>query len=184
MTSNLQGSTHLLCSSQREVKIYELLEKTLKALDLIIVEIKIGKSGKKFIPQIMLEKSSGEAADLNDCEKAIKNISTILSVEDPFGGEDYNIEVLSTGLDRPLTRLEDFITFTGEEIKVKTSHKIDDRKNFSGILEEIKPDGKIFIIKEGNSLIAIELAKVTSVHLDKLKNFKKDPKISKKKFKA
>jgi len=173
MTSNLTGRTHLLCATQLEIKIYQLLEKSLASLDLVIVQIKIGKSGPKLIPQIMLEKASGEAASMEDCEKGIRAISTILSVEDPFKGEDYNIEVLSTGINRPLTRLEDFTRFEGQKIKVKTNQKLDGSRNFSGVLTSIKPDGKVFVIKEGEAVVAIELAKVQEVHLDIITIFKK-----------
>jgi ribosome maturation factor RimP len=166
MTSNLIGRSHLLCSTQLEIRIYELLEKSLESLDLIIVQIKIGKSGQKLIPQIMIEKISGEAASMEDCEKAIRQISTVLSVEDPFKGEDYNIEVLSTGINRPLTRLEDFTKFIGQKIRVRTTQKLDGSRNFSGILNGMKPDGKVFIMQNGESIAAIELARVQEAYLD------------------
>ena len=66
-----------------------------------------------------------------------------LDVEDPIEGE-YNLEVSSPGIDRPLTRYKDFDTWDGWIAKVETSELIEGRKRFKGTLQGTE-DGEILI---------------------------------------
>lgn len=61
---------------------------------------------------------SPEGITIEDCEKASRQISAALDVEEPIRGE-YNLEVSSPGLDRPLFTAEQFARFIGETVKLK-----------------------------------------------------------------
>jgi ribosome maturation factor RimP len=50
--------------------------------------------------------------------------------------ESYELEVSSPGLDRKLTKKEDFDRFIGKTIKIKLKEKLNDRKNFKGLLTD------------------------------------------------
>ena len=60
-------------------------------------------------------------------------LSALLDVEDPIDRE-YLLEVSSPGIDRPLTRLEDFERYAGFEAKLETRDLIEGRKRFRGVL--------------------------------------------------
>ena len=68
--------------------------------------------------------------------------------EDPIEGE-YEIEVSSPGIDRPLTRLMDFARWTGHEAKIElhraARHADGERKRFRGMLLGL--DGKDVVIR-------------------------------------
>ncbi|HIP24525.1 MAG TPA: ribosome maturation factor RimP, partial [Rhodobacteraceae bacterium] len=75
-------------------------------------------------------------------------VSAVLDVEDPIEDE-YALEVSSPGIDRPLTRLKDFETFNGYQVKLMTHDLIEGRKRFSGALRGVE-NGEILIeIAEG-----------------------------------
>jgi ribosome maturation factor RimP len=66
-----------------------------------------------------------------------------MDVEDPITTE-YNLEVSSPGLDRPLFDLEHFQAVIGETITVKLSMPLNGRRKFKGTLEAI--DNEILIV--------------------------------------
>jgi ribosome maturation factor RimP len=71
--------------------------------------------------------------EVEDCAKLSRALSAVLDVEDPIEGE-YRLEVSSPGIDRPLTRLEDFARWEGYQARLETAAMIDGRKRFKGVL--------------------------------------------------
>ncbi len=66
--------------------------------------------------QIMAERRDGVAMTVDDCADISRALSAILDVEDPISAA-YTLEVSSPGIDRPLTRPQDFERFAGHEAK-------------------------------------------------------------------
>jgi len=60
---------------------------------------------------------SGEI-QLSDCQKVSREVAALMDVEDPLPGQ-YNLEVSSPGVDRPLFTLQHFAAFIGEQAQVK-----------------------------------------------------------------
>jgi ribosome maturation factor RimP len=46
----------------------------------------------------------------------------------------YNLEITSSGPDRPLSKLQDYERFKGRLAKIKTLQPINGQKNFTGII--------------------------------------------------
>src|SRR5579863_6837476 len=67
--------------------------------------------------QIMAERPDG-TMPIDDCARLARAISDVLDDADPIRG-DFTLEVSSPGLDRPLTRLEDFAAFEGSQAKIE-----------------------------------------------------------------
>jgi ribosome maturation factor RimP len=55
-----------------------------------------------------------------DCEAFTRDFGTLLDVEDLIPGAEYTLEVSSPGLERKLSRPEDFARFQGSLIKLQT----------------------------------------------------------------
>ena len=87
-------------------------------------------SGETATLQIMAQRPDG-GIEVDDCASISTAVSATLDVEDPIT-EPYSLEVSSPGIDRPLTRLKDFDTWDGYEIKLETNEMIDGRKRFKG----------------------------------------------------
>jgi ribosome maturation factor RimP len=101
-------------------------------LELVDVEFR-GSGGKARMLRVYIDKPGGVTHA--DCEAVSREIGTILDVEDAVPGGSYTLEVSSPGLDRKLTRAEDFERFVGSRIKLTTREPIEGNRFFEGRLE-------------------------------------------------
>lgn len=102
--------------------------------------------GRSKTLQIMAERPEG-GIEVDDCAEISTAVSATLDVEDPI--EDaYTLEVSSPGIDRPLTRLKDFVDWAGHEARLETAELIDGRRRFKGILRGVE-DSEILVEVEG-----------------------------------
>ena len=99
--------------------------------------------------QIMAERADG-SMDVEGCSQLSHVLLDFIEAEDPIEG-DYEIEVSSPGIDRPLTRISDFTRWKGHEAKVELTAPLDGRKRFRGRLEGL--DGNDVIITSQNQRI-------------------------------
>lgn len=86
--------------------------------------------------QVMAERVDGQMA-VEDCTQLSRALSEVLEAADPIEG-DYVLEVSSPGIDRPLTRLEDFTRFAGHEARLELKTGLDGRKRFRGLLAGVE----------------------------------------------
>ncbi len=82
--------------------------------------------------QIMAERPDG-TMNVEDCATLSRALLEFLEAEDPIEG-DYELEVSSPGIDRPLTRLMDYSRYAGHEAKLELVAPQDGRKRFRGKL--------------------------------------------------
>ena len=82
--------------------------------------------------QVMAERTDG-SMNVEDCATLSHALLDFIEAEDPIEG-DYEIEVSSPGIDRPLTRLMDFARWSGHEVKVELDPPIEGRRRFRGVL--------------------------------------------------
>ena len=71
--------------------------------------------------------------NVNDCERITHAVSAVLDVEDPLPGA-WTLEVSSAGIDRPLTRVKDWVRFAGHQARVEMLMPHDGRRRFTGII--------------------------------------------------
>ena len=83
--------------------------------------------------QIMAERPETGQLNLQDCETLSRRISDRLDEADPIE-EHYRLEVSSPGIDRPLTRLQDYDDWTGHEARIHPHEPFNGRKQLSGNL--------------------------------------------------
>lgn len=111
-----------------------------------IVRVRL-MGGKTPTLEIMAEKADGTMG-VEDCAALSRAISPVLDVEDPIATE-YNLEVSSPGVDRPLTRPGDFAAWKGHEARVEIGMPINGRRRFHGVITDEK-DGVAFLdLKDG-----------------------------------
>lgn len=83
---------------------------------------------------IYIDSESG--ITLDDCAQVSRQVGSVLDVEDLISGE-YNLEVSSPGLDRPLFRLEHYQRFIGNKVTIRTRIPVDGRRNFTGVIQGV-----------------------------------------------
>jgi ribosome maturation factor RimP len=108
-----------------------ILEPAIEAAGYRLVRLRL-LGGKTKTLQIMAERPDG-TMNVEDCAKLSHALLDFIEREDPLEG-DYELEVSSPGIDRPLTRLMDYARYAGHEAKVELALPIDGRKRFRGAL--------------------------------------------------
>jgi len=102
--------------------------------------------------QIMAERADG-AMPVEDCARLARALSQVMDDADPIRGE-YVLEVSSPGLDRPLTRLEDFSAYEGFQARLELDRLAEGRKRFKGELAGVEGD-MVAINLEGEAETAL-----------------------------
>jgi ribosome maturation factor RimP len=67
-----------------------------------------------------------------DCAEFSRDFGVLLDVEDLVPGGEYTLEASSPGLDRKLSKFEDFERFTGSLVKVQTFEPIRNNRHWQG----------------------------------------------------
>ena len=83
--------------------------------------------------RLTVEQLSGVTHE--DCEAFSRDFGVLLDVEDLVGGGEYTLEASSPGLDRKLTKSEEFKRFAGCLVKVQTFEPIRNNRHWRGRLE-------------------------------------------------
>ena len=120
-------------------ELTRLIEPAAKAegFDLVRVKIMGGKSDPTL--QVMAERPDTRQLTLEDCARLSRRLSDLLDEADPIE-EAYRLEVSSPGIDRPLTRLQDFNDWKGHEARISLREPRDGRKQFAGDLIGVEGD--------------------------------------------
>ncbi len=76
-----------------------------------------------------------------DCAEFSRDFGVLLDVEDLVPGGEYTLEASSPGLDRKLTRPDDFARFTGSLVKVQSFEPIRNNRHWQGRITGVTADG-------------------------------------------
>jgi ribosome maturation factor RimP len=142
--------------------IRALAERVAASHHLEIVDVEFGGGGKSRTLRVFLEKDAAERKRLadraaageiepealpkgvpvellsgvthEDCAAFATDFGTLLDVEDVVPGAEYTLEVSSPGLERRLSRAEEFQRFTGSLVKLKTFTPVNNNRMWTGRL--------------------------------------------------
>jgi ribosome maturation factor RimP len=112
-------------------KIWQFAEPVALSEGLELIHVECVKMHSRWVFRLFLDKDGG--VTLDDCTAVSNQLGDILDVHDLSGGP-YTLEVSSPGLDRPISRDQDFEKFQGAKVKIRTHIKIDGSRNFQGTL--------------------------------------------------
>lgn len=136
--SSPAGDDRIIRESGIDARVAAIIRPALAGIGFRLVRVKLlGQNGLTL--QIMAERPDGSMT-VEDCEEVSRAVSPALDVEDPIE-KAYHLEVSSPGIDRPLVRTSDFVTWAGHLAKVDTSVMVGGRKRFKGIIESVDDDG-------------------------------------------
>ncbi len=138
----LLPKNHVRAKTTEDRKLLDIFDPIAESLGLDIVRVRLmgsQKPGGARRLQIMAERKSDGDINVNECARLSRKISAFLDEADPIAG-DYVLEVSSPGVDRPLTRLQDFDTFEGYEARLELDRLAEGRKRFRGKLAGIEDD--------------------------------------------
>jgi ribosome maturation factor RimP len=163
-------------SKERVLRVF--LEKNAEARERLKAEIAAGVVG---LPERLVEGTlspeqfSGMTHE--DCAGFSRDFGVLLDVEDLIPGGEYTLEASSPGLDRKLTRPEDFHRFKGSLVKIQTFEPIRNNRHWQGRLIASTETGPVITLdlsatrqnsksrKAGGSTVEIALSNIEKAQL-------------------
>ena len=130
-------------------RIAAIIEPSLISQGYSLVQVRLMETGRRTL-QIMAERADGKNMTVDDCANISHDIGALLDVEDPIKGE-YNLEISSPGIDRPLIKLTDYEKYNGFEAKIETKLPVEARKRFKGKLRGFEGENILIEIDAKNT---------------------------------
>ena len=155
-------------------KVREIADRVARSSGLEVVDVELQGGGKARVLRIYVDKPGGVTHE--DCSVYSREVGTIFDVEDAVPGGSYMLEISSPGLDRRLSRPEDYQRFTGSLIKLMTRDPVNGNRHFEGRLKTFH-DGRLCLELTGRKKskkhqpveagteVEIELANVEKANL-------------------
>ncbi|CUH64921.1 Ribosome maturation factor RimP [Thalassovita gelatinovora] len=144
----------LIAKAAMDRRLAEIITPVIEDMGFELVRVRL-MGGKTHTLQIMAERPEG-GIEVDECAKISTAVSAVLDVEDPIL-DQYILEVSSPGIDRPLTRLKDFETFEGYEVKIETTEMIDGRRRFKGMLAGVEGDEVLINLDQDGAEVTVGL---------------------------
>lgn len=129
------------------LKIEKVVIPAIEKREVDLVDLEYIQEGGYLYVRIFIEKPEGDIT-LEDCGSLSNEIDEAIDALIPH---KFFLEVSSPGVERPLKKESDFVRFNGEKIKLSLKHKLNDNKNFEGIIEDFK-DETLFLNIKGEIL--------------------------------
>lgn len=146
-----------------------LIEPAARALGLALVRVKMFGGTSDPTLQVMAERPDTRQLTIDDCADLSRRISDRLDTleaegKDPFD-HAYRLEVSSPGIDRPLTRLQDFEDWKGYEARINLTGPTEDgRKQLTGDLLGVEGD-QVSIDVRKYKVVTVSFAQVADAKL-------------------
>ncbi len=118
-------------------KLWNLLEIPITKKNYELVDLEWRRERSGWVLRLYIDKPGG--VTIADCAKVSELVGKILDKEDLIH-HSYNLEVSSPGIDRPLTKKEHFIKFKGAKVKISLKNPLEGRRNFTGIILDVRGD--------------------------------------------
>ncbi len=141
-------------------KIEDEVERLLTDFGYELVQLKYGGGGGGRSLTVLIDRPDGVSVE--DCSDMSRRLSMLLDTLDPIPSS-YTLIVSSPGLDRPLTRDEDFERFAGELTAVRHVTQDGARRTDTGVLQGVEDEQ--VILQVGGEAVPIPLAEVEEAHL-------------------
>ena len=141
-------------------KLTAIVEPIVRDMGYECVGIEYAPHHKNGILRVFIDSASGIVLD--DCAKVSHQLSGALDVEDPMSG-NYQLEVSSPGLDRPLFKLEDFERFSGMLVNIRLVEPINDRRKITALLRGVSADN--VVVDVDDTIMEIPLRTILKARL-------------------
>jgi ribosome maturation factor RimP len=134
--------------------LLDLFEPEITTMGFELLGIELIKNGHISLLRVYIDKFKG--VNIDDCVLVSQQLIGLLDVKDPIKGQ-YNLEVSSPGIDRPLFTDEQLKKYIGHIVMIKLREKYRGKRKITGVLEVV--DNLEIIIKcnENNEKIPSEL---------------------------
>lgn len=131
-------------------RVIGLTEPLLEQLGFELVDVEWTSGGRDGVLRFYIDfpASVGGHIGIDDCERASRELSALLDVDDPVPGQ-YSLEVSSPGFDRVLRKPAHYGRFIGAKVRVELLQARDGRRRYTGTLTDVGSED-IELEVEGN----------------------------------
>ena len=152
-----------IVQAKEVIEIAPKLMQSIKSLGFRVVRISMIESYKKTL-QFMIERADLSEITIKECTKLSRLISEILDEKDFIVGE-YNLEISSPGLERPIIEYSDFKRFIGSKAKIKLKEECKKKIRFTGLIKECVDKKITFIDNKDDEILIIPIASIDEAKL-------------------
>jgi len=128
-------------------------------LGLDLVDVEYLQDGGYWYMRVYVEKENDEIS-LDDCAKVSNRIDEDV---DGLVPEKFFLEVSSPGIERPLKKEADYTRFTGQKARLILKHKMDESRNWTGVIE--KYEDSIIYLDVKDKVLEIPYSEVKKANL-------------------
>ncbi|MCX5837121.1 MAG: ribosome maturation factor RimP [Deltaproteobacteria bacterium] len=148
-----------------EEQIRQLVEPLLasEGMELVLAECLKMQTG--WLVRVYMDREGG--VTVGDCARISNQLGDLLDVHDVPPGP-YTLEVSSPGLDRPLSRDQDFLKYRGSRVRLRLEEKVEGRRNFCAELLDYEEGsgGKVLVVRADKKTFRIPRKAVTKANLE------------------
>ena len=127
--------------------------------ELVGVQYLTGQPGGNVL-RVYIDKEGG--VQLDDCTAVSHQLSGVLDVEDPIPG-NYNLEISSPGLDRPLFEPGHYQRYIGQQVNIRLDPSIGGRRKYKGTLLGI--EGRTIQVEVDGEVYSLDLDDIRDARL-------------------
>ena len=143
-------------------KVREIAQRVGQSEGIDIVDVELAGGGRSRVLRLFIDRPQGVTHA--DCELVSQQVGTILDVEDVVPGGSYTLEVSSPGLERKLSRPQDFIRFQGRKAKIVLREPLENRRCWEGVLADFS-EGTVTLEPSPGQRISFDLQHIQKANL-------------------
>ena len=143
-------------------KVFSIINPIVIDMGYELLGIEYVASGKHTVLRLYIDCEEGIRVD--DCETVSRQVSSIMDVENPVNGQ-YNLEVSSPGIERPLFVVEHYQRFLGYDVRLRTYRPIDGKRNFTGCIGSVGETTNTIELITGLGPVTLDIGLIEKANL-------------------
>ena len=147
--------------SKRAEQLKELLAPVVEDLGFVLWGLEYIQ-GRGAVLRIYIDHQDG--ITVNHCAAVSHEVSGLLDVEDPIPGE-YNLEVSSPGMDRPLFELSQYSMYLGEQVQLKLLAPVAGKRKMTAEIAAVDSEEDIVVVSLAGERITIPFSQIDRARL-------------------
>lgn len=136
--------------------VRRIIGPAVKVLGFKLVSCELHHHGSS-VNMLRITIDSAAGVSLDDCARISRQVSVMLDVEDPISGH-YNLEVSSSGLERPLFVIDHYRRFIGRPVRIRLRGcRGQGRHQFHGVIAAVDQE---ITLKINDSKLKVALSEI------------------------
>ncbi len=143
-------------------KVEDFALALLPSMGLELVDVQFRREQHGWVLRVFIDAPDG-GVTLDHCSEVSRELGDYLDVEDCIDHQ-YNLEISSPGLERKLSKIEDFIRFKGKKAKVKFHQPYNSSKTCIGVISQVEETTIVLETEDGDQ-VEFSLDMISSARL-------------------